>query len=221
MYRSQDPFFFTTASDLEVDEDATVNFGIAHSLSGIMGQVINDAGQGVAGISVLVRSRGSKWSTTTGADGSFLVSSLTAGDYDVQLDADSLPVGYSTHALEEPKEVTVGIASLGNASFIIRAFRSISGRVVSYDLITARYLPVIGAQVALREPGFITETDVTGRYLFRDLAAGAYTVSVANEAQISTHLLLLGAEPVGFIDVDFQIRAPSSPIPASVLPMSH
>jgi hypothetical protein len=222
VYRSQDPFFFTTASDLEVDEDATADFGISHSLSGLNGQVMNDAGQGVAGISVLIRSRGSKWSTTTGADGSFLVSSLTAGDYDVQLDEDSLPVGYSTQALVEPEQVIVGAAAPGNAAFTVRAFRSISGRVLRYDSTAARYIPVIGARVTLREPGFTTETDVTGRYLFRDLAAGPYTVSVANEAQTSARTLLLGAEPVGLINVDFQIRAPGSPIPAPVmLPMSH
>ena len=52
LYHSPEPFFFTTTSDLEVDEDATVNFGIGYSLSGLMGQVLNDAGQGVAGVTV-------------------------------------------------------------------------------------------------------------------------------------------------------------------------
>ena len=36
-YTSQDPFFFTTPSEVEVDEDATVNFGIGYSLSGFDG----------------------------------------------------------------------------------------------------------------------------------------------------------------------------------------
>jgi hypothetical protein len=106
MYRSNDPFFFTTESELEVDEDAIVNFGIGYSLSGLMGHVMDDAGQAVAGITVLIRSRGLKWSTTTEANGSFFVSSLIAGDYAVQLDEDS--VGYSTAALVEPRQVTVG-----------------------------------------------------------------------------------------------------------------
>jgi hypothetical protein len=57
-------------------------------------------------------------------------------------------------------------------------------------------------------------TDVTGRYLFRDLAAGSYTVSVQNEAQISTHTLRLGAKPVSSINVDFQITKPDPQIPA-------
>ena len=220
MYRSQDPFFFTTASDLEVDENATVNFGIGYSLSGLMGQVMNDAGQGVAGITVLIRSRGLKWSAATEADGSFFVSSLVAGDYDVQLDEDSLPAGYSTEAFVEPQQVTVGASTPGHAAFTVRAFRSISGRVLSYDSKAGQYVPVIGAQVILREPGLTTVTDATGRYLFRDLAAGSYTVSVQNEAQTSTHTVRLSAQPVDLINVDFQIsRLGSQNIPAAaVLP---
>lgn len=65
LYRSPQPFFFTTASDLEVDEDATVNFGIGHSLSGLMGQVLNDTGRGVAGVTVVIHNKASKWSTAT------------------------------------------------------------------------------------------------------------------------------------------------------------
>jgi hypothetical protein len=115
VYRSPDPFFFTTASELEVDEDATVNFGIGHTLSGLMGRVMDDAGRGASGITLLMTSRGSKWSTATDAGRSFLVSSLIAGDYDVRLDEDSLPAGYSTQGLIEPQQVTVAAASPGNA----------------------------------------------------------------------------------------------------------
>jgi hypothetical protein len=209
LYRSPDPFFFTTASDLEVDEGATVNFGIGHTLSGLMGRVMNDAGHGLAGITVLIMSRGSKWSKVTDANGSFFASSLIAGDYDVRLDEDSLPVGYSTKALVESQQLTVGAASPGNAAFTVRAFRTISGRVFSYDSTAGRYIPVAHAQVVRRELGLDAVTDVTGEYLFRDLAAGTYTVSVSNEAQTSTHTLRLGADPVGLTNVDFQIRSPA------------
>lgn len=220
MYRSHDPVFFTTASHLEVDENATVNFGIGYSLSSLMGRVMNDAGQGVAGITVLIRSRGLKWSTATEADGSFFVSSLIAGNYDAQLDEDLLPAGYSMETLVEPQQVTVGASMPGHATFTVRAFRSISGRVLSYDSKAGQYVPVIGAQVILREAGLTTVTDVTGRYLFRNLAAGSYTVSVQNEPLTSTHTVRLSAQPVGLINVDFQIsRLGSQNIPAAaVLP---
>ena len=92
--------------------------------------------------------------------------------------------------------------------------------MLSYDSKAGQYVPVIRAQVMLREEGLTTVADVTGRYLFRDLAAGSYTVSVQNEAQAFTHTVRLGAQPVGLINVDFQISrfgTPNAPA-AGVLP---
>jgi tetratricopeptide (TPR) repeat protein len=50
-----------------------------------------------------------------------------------------------------------------------------------------------------------------GRYLFRDLAAGSYTIGVQNEAQTSTRTVRLDAQPVDLINVDFQISRPVPP----------
>jgi hypothetical protein len=220
-FQSREPFFFTTPSGLEVDESATVNFGIGYSLSGLMGKLLNDAGQGVPGVTVAIRSSGLEWSAATEADGSFFVSSLVAGEYDVQVDEDSLPAGYSAETLVGPQRVTVGASSPGKAAFTARASRSIAGRVLSYDPNAGQYVPVIRARVILREPGLATVTDLTGRYLFRDLAAGSYTISVQNEAQTSTRTVRLGAQPVDLINVDLQIGRPGPPdVPApAVLPV--
>jgi hypothetical protein len=220
-YVSRAPFFFTTPSALEVDESATVNFGIGYSLSGLMGQVLNDAGQGVPGVTVAIRSRGLKWSAATEADGRFFVSALAAGEYDVQVDEDSLPAGYSAETLAGPRQVTVGATSPGKAAFTARASRSIAGRVLSYDPKAGQYVPVIGARVILREPGLETVTDPLGRYLFRDLAAGSYTISVQTEAETSIRTVRLGAQPVDLINVDLQIGRPVPPeVPApAVVPV--
>jgi hypothetical protein len=208
-------------SGLEVDESATVNFGIGYSRSGLMGQVLNDAGQGVPGVTVVIQSSGLKWSaadngvqptsalaTTTGADGSFFVSSLVGGEYDVRVDEDSLPAGYSAETLVGPRRVTVGASSPGKAVFTVRASRSIAGRVISYDPNAGHYVPVVRARVILREPGLATVTDLMGRYVFRDLAAGSYAISVENEAQTSTRAVFLGAQPVDLTNVDLQIGRP-------------
>lgn len=223
LYHSPEPFFFTTTSDLEVEEDATVNFGIGFSLSGLTGEVLNDAGQGVAGVVVGIRSKGRNWSATTEADGSFFVPSLAAGDYEVQADENSLPAGYSADAFAESQRVTVGATSPGKAAFTLRAFRSISGRVLRYDPNAASYVPVIRAQVVLRGAGLTAITDSMGRYLFRDLAAGSYTLSVQNEAQTSTRAVRLGNQPIDLKNVDFQISKPGPPeAPApALLPERH
>jgi len=211
MYHSPEPFFFTTESDLEAQENATVNFGIGHSLSGLAGQVLNDAGRGIAGVTVQIRSKGSAWSAVTDADGGFFVTSLAAGDYDVQVDEDSLPVGYSAEALGEHQLVTVGASSPGNAAFTARAIRSISGRVLRYDSTAGRYVPVIQATVVLSEPALTAITDLTGRYLFRDLPAGSYTIGVQNQVQALARTVRLGAQPVDLKDVDLQLSSPAPP----------
>ncbi len=211
VFSSKEPFFFTTPSELEVDEDASVDFGIGYSLSGLMGQVLNDAGQGVGGVAIAIGSRGLKRSTVTEADGSFFVSSLVAGEYDVQADEDSLPAGYSGDALTEPQRVTVGASSPGKAAFAVRAFRSISGRVLGYDATAGQYVPVNHAQVILREPGVRAATDLQGRYLFRDLAAGTYTIALPEEPQTAAQTVRLGAQPMDLINVDFQISRPAPP----------
>jgi hypothetical protein len=215
-YSSREPFYFTTTSDLEVDEDATVNFGIGYSLSGLKGQVLNDAGEGIAGVTLLIQSRGQKWNTVTEADGSFFLSGLVAGDYEVQADEDSLPAGYSADTLAEPKQASVGATSPGEAAFTARAFRSISGRVLKYDAGAGQYVPVIQAQVTLQERGLTSLTDPMGRYLFRDLAAGTYTISVQGEV---ARTVRLGGQPVDLANVDFQISRTDSPeVPAPSVP---
>ena len=204
LFHSRDPFFFTTPSDAEVDEDATVNFGIGYTLSGLMGQILNDAGQGIAGVTVRIQSRGIKWSAITEADGTFFVSSLAAAEYEVLADGDSLPAGYPASALTEPQQVTVAATSPGKATFSVRASRSISGRVLRYDPKALQYVPVSDALVILWEPGLSVTTDSLGRYLFRDLAAGAYTLSVQNEVRS----VRLRDQPVDLANVDFRASVP-------------
>src|SRR5205807_3337835 len=73
------------------------------------------------------------------------------------------------------------------------------------------------AQVILREPNVTAITDAVGRYLFRNLAAGSYTISVRNEAQTLSHTVRLSAQPVDLINVDFQLSKPGAadvPAPA-------
>jgi hypothetical protein len=220
------PFFFTTTSELEVDENATVNFGIGHSLSGLIGKLLNDAGQGIAGVTVVIRSRGQKWSATTEADGSFFVSALAAGDYEVQVDDDSLPVGYATDVISEPQRVRVGASSPGKAAFSARAIRSISGRVLVYDTRAGAYIPVTGQEVTLREPRLIAVSGALGQYRFPDLAAGSFTVAVESGSDTLTRVVRLGGQPID-LNVEFKLGPPKvrqvaempTPVALPVLPM--
>ena len=176
-----------------MDEDATVNFGIGYTLSGLTGQVLNDAGEGVAGVNIAIESRGKKWSATTEGDGGFFVPSLVAGDYTVQADEDSLPAGYSAGGFGEPQA--------GNGGGVIAGQGDFHRASAAQHFRTSAQLRSGGGPICSRErraswrslePGLTAKTDLTGRYMFRDLAAGSYTVSVPGNAEAPTRTVRLG-----------------------------
>jgi hypothetical protein len=121
---------------------------------------------------------------------------------------------FKSLAREAARGLSGNGGSPGKAAFIVRASRTITGRVLSYDSAVGLYVPVVGTEVILRESGPTAVTDLNGRYLFRDLAAGTYTISVRNRVQTSTHTVVLGGEPVALINVDFQISSPRPPAAA-------
>ena len=88
-------------------------------------------------------------------------------------------------------------------AFVARALRSISGRVLISDTHQLRYVPVIGAEVRLNPPRSTAKADPQGRYLFRDLAAGSYTLSVRNEAQTPARTVRLGSQTIDFDERGF------------------
>ena len=114
--------------------------------------------------------------------------------------------------------MTVGATSPGKATFRAQAFRSISGRVLVYDTKVSKYVPVNGIPVKLRERSLTTVTDPLGRYLFRDLAEGTYTLLVQDQA----HTVRLRDQPVDLANVDFQTgivdREPPMPEAPAVKP---
>ncbi|QOY86573.1 carboxypeptidase regulatory-like domain-containing protein [Paludibaculum fermentans] len=217
-YRTDRPTFFSTQSDVEVAENGTVNFGIGFSLSGLMGRVSNDAGEGVTGVNVAVRSQGGQWMATTNGDGGFFVRQLSEGVYEVEVDADSIPAGYLTAQLEVQR-VQVGLAAPGRAEFAVRALRSIGGRVFAFDTAVAKALPVAGKVVTLKGSEKTSTTDAEGRYLFRDLAAGSYTVAVEAGARMVSSTVKLPASPMTLSNIDLQIvdAAPGRVAPTPAL----
>ncbi len=80
-------------------------------------------------------------------------------------------------------------------------------------------MPIAGAQVILGERALTAATDAAGRYLFRDLPAGSFTISAPNEAQTSPRTVRLGGQPVDVVNIDFQTARPvpaDSPDPAAI-----
>ena len=215
-YKSSKPTFYSTQSVVEVTENTTVNFGIGFSLSGLTGRISSDAGQGVTGVSIKIRNKDQHWTATSDDDGSFALRQLTEGDYDVEVDEDSVPPGYLTAELA-PLHVKVGASIPGRAEFSVRALRSIAGRVLAFDRAAGKSVPVASKTVALKESAKTSTTDASGRYLFRDLPAGAYTVAVATESREITKSVKLPASPLAMTNVDLEIgeqaASPTAPQP--------
>ena len=176
-YHSTNPFFFTTASRVQTDADAEINFGVALSSARLFGSVRSDAGIGLPGVEIDIVRGPQHFSAQTDAQGKFHVEGLPRGEYEVKLDLDSVPPGYSLADLETQRTVVEASAPT-EIVFTLNAIRNIFGRVTVYDRASRQDVPVTGITVLLRELSRTSVTDENGSYLFRNLSAGPYTLIV-------------------------------------------
>jgi hypothetical protein len=172
---SPQPTFFTTPSPAEVDTGSSVNFGIALSRSSLRGVVHTDSGTGLPNVLVHIAGTDRRTTVRTADDGSFVGEGLPAGDYDVTVEAGSVPAGYPLDGLV-PQRVRVEHTTPGRAAFVLRPHRSVAGRARLFNRSTGQYVALAGAVVELQPLRRQSVTDANGQYTFRDLAAGEYTV---------------------------------------------
>jgi carboxypeptidase family protein len=225
-YRSDEPFFYTTDSPATADINSTVDFGINFAKGQIFGYLLNDAGSGISGIAVelkrgpcgtdlgapgapVSRDRGGAAPgcevltrrVTTGENGKFAFTGLAPGDYSIATLPESYPPGYALADLAG-NTVTVESGKPASAEFHVRALRSIAGKVLIYDKATLQTVPLAGATVRLKELSLEVKTGANGAYIFRNLAAGTYTLAIENDGKETTRTVTLPAEPTSLRDVD-------------------
>jgi hypothetical protein len=177
IYHSTSPFFFTTASRVQSDADTEVNFGVGLSSARLFGTVRSDAGIGLSGVEISISKGPQHFSAQTDAEGKFRIEGLSRGEYEVRLDIDSVPRGYSLAELGAQR-AAVEAATPAHVAFTLTAIRNISGRVTIYDRISHQQMPVPRITVLLRELSRVSVTDENGVYLFRGLPAGHYRLIV-------------------------------------------
>src|SRR5690349_2183535 len=175
-------YYFTTASSVEVEINSTVNFGIALASAQIFGFIRSDAGEAIAGVTIHLEREGQQLVLQSGDDGKFERGSLPRGTYTVSVDANSFPAGYWLAGLKK-QMVFVRPGEPGRVDIQVKASRSVSGRVVAYDVGRRREVPLPGAVVTLRELRCAVLTDKNGLYRFKDLPAGNYTISVVHNGR--------------------------------------
>jgi Carboxypeptidase regulatory-like domain len=217
-YRSRDdePFFYTTDSPATADINTTVDFGINFAKGQAFGFLRNDAGAGVSGITVELEPTGrepgekassefptvpSKRRTQTGDNGKFSFTGLAPGTYVISTTAESYPPGYSLQALT-PQTVTVGAGKPTSLDFTVKALRALSGKVMAYDKATLKPVPLAGVAVRLKELAIEARTGESGAYIFRNLPAGTFTLSVEYEGKETTRTVTLPPGPASLRDVD-------------------
>ena len=138
-HASGQPTFFTTPSPAEVETGAFVHFGIALSRSSLRGVVRTDAGLGLSGVVVHIAGADRRTTIRTADDGTFVAEGLSAGDYDVTIEAGSVPAGYPVDTLARQR-VRVEETVPGRATFVLTPYRSVSGRARLFNRETGQYV---------------------------------------------------------------------------------
>lgn len=195
-----DGAFFTTPSSVTVPAGATVSFGIGTSPARLTGFVRDDAGRGVAGVTVRLQREGHEVAATSDSSGRYAFATA-AGDYVAQVDPASLPSGYDAAALRATP-VQLRPASPARLDHAVRAQRALSGRVLGKA--AARTV------VRLVELGLSVEAAEDGGYAFRNLKPGRYTVSAVVGGRSVSRRVQVPETPGVLRDVDLDPARPVS-----------
>jgi hypothetical protein len=210
-YSDERPFFYTTSSPATTNINRSVDFGVNYLKGTLWGSVVNDAGSGVPGVVVVLHGPGKDAHTQTNPSGGFSFADLPDGIYSLTTVAESYPAGYGIQDLaEQTTEVKAGTPA--RAQFSVRAARSVAGLVSYYDARTARTVPLEGMPVRIPELGLETRTDKNGRYGFRRLPAGKFSVTVESHVQE----VELPPAPTNLRNIDFSLASD----PAKITPPS-
>jgi len=195
--------FHTTDSPATTDMNATADFGIGFVKGELFGFVLNDAGTGVPGIAVELASDGHSRTTTTAMDGKFTFVGLSPGVYDVSTQPASYPPGYVLQNMQQ-QSAKVEIGRPQKVEFRVKAIRSLSGKITTYDTDKLQSVPLADVTVSLKELNLETKTSSSGVYLFRNLPSGIYTIAACGQREI-TRKVTIPSEPTNLRDVDLDV----------------
>jgi cell division septation protein DedD len=168
------PAFFTTPSRVETAGNARVDFHLVWTPARISGRVVSDVSLGVPGVTVTL---GPQLRATTDMNGAYAINA-PAGDYHVAVATETLPPGYTIAGASE-RDVKLVADQPQQLDFEVHALRSIAGTAAPNTEVT---IAPLGRRVI---------ADAQGRYVFRSLPAGTFTIA-ANGA---TQTVTLPAEP--------------------------
>jgi hypothetical protein len=190
--------FFTTASHVETQGPARVDFGLVWAAARIAGRVISDAGTGVAGVVLsAIALHGIPIGATSDAEGSF-VFAVPPVSFRIVLAPESLPAGYSINGgVEQP--VMAETDRPQSIVFPVQARRSIAGYAAG------------AAEVRIESLGLSAPVDATGNFLFRAMPAGTFTLTADIGGQVFRRTLTVPAHPTMIDEVVLGKPPPTRP----------
>jgi hypothetical protein len=224
-FESALPHWFTTPSVASVAINTSTDFGITFALCELIGYVKNDAGEPIQNVEIDISnaeagsaatsstaetkpgedttaqataqasSNTKKTTAQTDADGRFDVSGLAPGEYQLEIDPNTVPAGYVVEELA-PLRVQLEKGLPRNSEFRVRAIRTFSGIVTSYDPKLGRYAPLAGATVAIPSLSLHVLTNDSGAFQLHDLPAGDYILNISSGSQVLTPQISIPADPV-------------------------
>ena len=184
--------YFTTPSLVTVPEGGRASFGLAFSPGRLIGVLRSDAGVGLAGVRVRLQGPHGAASASTDSSGRF-VFAAGAGDYVATVETGSLPAGYDGSTIAACA-VQVTLAKPAHCEYVLRAQRSLSG-VVRGHAPEQSEVRLLELQRAVR-PG------PDGRYVFRNLGAGRYTLETVVGGRPVRRQVEVPAAPASVRNVD-------------------
>jgi hypothetical protein len=190
-FKSERPFYYSTPSKLSAAADSIVDFGIIYPSAQVVGYALNDAGVGLPDIGILVKGPQGEFNFTTDQAGKFFVPVAQTGAYIFRVNTETIPDGYALEDLAADS-ISVGEGEFKKVTFRLPAIRALAGLVQAYDPAKGEYVPLVGATIEMAELKRRTTTDHNGRYSFRNMPSGVFTIWV-NEQQYCQ--VSLGAGP--------------------------
>ncbi|MFL6244487.1 MAG: carboxypeptidase regulatory-like domain-containing protein, partial [Thermoanaerobaculia bacterium] len=190
--------YFTTPSRIEAQPGDDVTFGVATTPARVTGRVTNDAGQGIAGVRVLL-SRGTRQVTaTTDSEGKF-TAATAPGEWEISILPDSVPAGHSLAGADK-RSVMLKRDEPRNVEWKLTALRSVSGHGAPAN-----------AEIAIEPLGTRVHADAAGNFSIRSLPAGDLTLIAGNAKRTVT----LGSGP-SLVSVNFKEERPDPVVGESI-----
>jgi hypothetical protein len=154
--------YFTTPSRVEAETGDRVAFGVAFTPARLLARIVDDAGDGIAGVRLVLERGADRLSATSESDGDLTIAA-SPGEWELSLVPDSIPPGYEVTGTEV-RTVMLDRAQAVRVEQVLPALRTISGRAAPR------------AQIELRPLDRRVRADEPGRYKILSLPPGAMTL---------------------------------------------